>query len=253
MQGFFKFDQQRESLSREAYDAITPKLKEYEKIIEKGDKKLSTRLEYYSMKMLHDGSMDEFNLEERQDFEQMSRYLKDIKINESTNLLNPEYVIQLPLNGEYFENSASQTNASTHKYGDYATIMTIVNAMEKWDKESTYPLRINDLSLLGGAPSTYHHNRSHLGVDVNLTGKNGQPVRYYWNSNYDREATARAIEILMDSAPNGYEVSKVLYNDQEVRNQFYNRKNSYNRQIVRPANGHDHHYHVEVRPIKIIH
>jgi hypothetical protein len=217
--------------------------------------KLSDRLEYYGLKVV---LQESFTNEELSDFNTiMGKYLTGITIDPKSNPMEyDKEIFNFPLSGNFFENSASQYNPEAHKYGTLATILTLTNAMEKWEQVGKYPMLINDLSLLNGAPSCLHPDKynnplPHLAVDINLSGKDGNFVKNYSNSNYDRNATLQQIGIIMDSAPYNYEVSRILYNDEDIIKNSINRTNSDGKQVIRKLDGHDTHYHVEVKPVTL--
>ncbi len=204
--------------------------------------KLSDRLEYYGLKVV---LQESFTNEELSDFNTIAeRYLTGITIDPNSNPMEyDKEIFKFPLSGNYFENSASQTNPEAHKYGTLATVLTLINAMEKWELVGKYPMLINDLDLLNGAPSALHNNVPHRGVDINLSGKDGNLVRSCQDPNYDRVATQQQIGILLDSAPYNYEVSRILFNDPRIQS-------NYGKQVIQTCPGHHNHYHLEVRPTK---
>ncbi len=218
------------------------------------DNKISTRMEYYGMKVAFGGSIDALTETEKKDLLSMNKYTNGITMNEGAVNGNSNYIFKFPMAGNYFENSASQYNAQEHKYGDWGLVMTLVNTMEKWDKESTYPLRINDLGLLGDAPSSLHNGLRHTGVDINLRDKNGNPIQNYFDNNgtinnpinYDREATKRIIDLLINNAPNGYEIKNIYFNDDNLIEYFQNKKNTQGDPVVNRAVGHSNHLDVYV-------
>jgi len=212
--------------------------------------KLSDRLEYYGLKVV---LQESFTNEELSDFNTiMGKYLTGITIDPKSNPMEyDKEIFKFPLSGNYYENSANpKYYPETHKYGTLATILTLTNAMEKWEQVGKYPMLINDLDLLNGASSRLHNNVPHQGVDINLSGKDGSMVNNYLNPNYDRAATKQQIEIFIDSAPYNYEVQRILYNDPVIKSAIF-KKNTYGDKIIQYADpSHSKHYHMEVRPVK---
>ncbi len=99
-------------------------------------------------------------------------------------------------------------------------------------------------------PSSLHHNVPHRGVDINLSGTDGSFVSNCHSSIYSHETTKLQIQTIIENVPYNYEITRILFNDDKIIENFLDRKNSNNKQIIRKAIGHDNHYHLEVRSAK---
>ena len=112
-------------------------------------------------------------------------------------------------------------------------LLTIILAVEReWQLFEARKFGIGNISLAGGI--THPHHSSHmkgLEVDVRPVRKDGlhESVRYY-DSQYDRDATARLISIFRSQAPGHM---NIFFNDNKIPGVQHREK-------------HDNHFHFEI-------
>lgn len=120
--------------------------------------------------------------------------------------------------------------------GQYAhpALLTVLFRVEhEWQAIDKRRFGVGNISQAGGVtyPKHYSH-RDGLQVDVRAIRVDGaqSPVTRFQREQYDRKATARFIAIFFSHPL----VRAILFNDTEISG-------------VRPWEGHDDHFHVEIR------
>ncbi|MBB5609069.1 MULTISPECIES: penicillin-insensitive murein endopeptidase [unclassified Janthinobacterium] len=119
--------------------------------------------------------------------------------------------------------------------GQYAhpTMMTAILRVEReWQAIDKRKFGVGNISRAGGLPYKGHATHlTGLEVDVRPVRKDGQETAVYWyNHEYDQDATAKLIELFRTYAP----VILVYFNDNKIP-------------FVTHMLDHDHHFHVKLR------
>lgn len=119
-----------------------------------------------------------------------------------------------------------------YQYAHPTMMTTILRVAREWQVIDKRRFGVGDISLAGGVPHKDHGSHlSGLEVDVRPVRKDGLHEPVTWrDKQYDREATAKLIELFRIYAP----VVLVLFNDTEIP-------------FVRTAIHHDDHFHVKLR------
>jgi len=115
----------------------------------------------------------------------------------------------------------------------HASMMSALMRVEReWQAVDNRKFGIGNISLAEGSPYPKHSTHlSGLEVDIRPIRKDGAEVAVTWvQAGYDREATAKLIEMFRTFAP----VVLVYFNDINIPN-------------VTPLAKHDDHFHVKLR------
>ncbi len=110
--------------------------------------------------------------------------------------------------------------------------MTLIFQVDyRWSANDNRKFGVGNISLANGVRHPDHAtHRSGLEVDIRPLRKDGKHMRCSrFDSQYDREATAKLISFFMQSGL----VRRVLFNDLSIPH-------------VKSAKGHDDHFHVDV-------
>ncbi|PJZ75259.1 hypothetical protein, partial [Leptospira neocaledonica] len=171
---------------------------------------------------------------------------------------NTKLKYKFNMKGEGYYNVANQTLPETHKYGTKGLVETLSNTIEAWKQMyPNDPIPVNDLGYhtgggdprAGTTPKVVSHHQG--GVKMDLGFMTDVPKtyagEYFDNSHYSRSKTIEFIETLARSAPDGYKVVKILFNDPVVKNYFDNHPDPRMNSIVKPKPGHANHLDVEVQ------
>lgn len=119
-----------------------------------------------------------------------------------------------------------------YQYANPIMMTAILRVALQWQAIDERRIGIGDISLAGGRQTPDHaSHKNGLQVDVRPLRKDGleQPV-FYWDREYDKEGTAKLIEMFRTFAP----VTLVLFNGPDIP-------------FVKKAKKHDNHFHVELR------
>lgn len=141
---------------------------------------------------------------------------------------------QSPMESGYYVYGSLHSRPARGAYQYAHPIMTtaILRVALEWQAFDRRRIGIGDISLAGG-PQTPDHasHKNGLQVDVRPLRKDGleAPVSW-WDREYDRESTAKLIEMFRTFAP----VTRVLFNDSDIP-------------FVNKEIGHDNHFHVELK------
>lgn len=130
------------------------------------------------------------------------------------------YVYGTPLNG-------------AGQYAHPALLSVLFWVEREWQAIDNRKFGVGNISQAGGLKYPKHNSHMNgLQVDIRLLRFDGQqiPVDRFQHDQYDRKSTAKLIAIFL-SHPS---VRQILFNDPEI-------------QGVRPWEGHDDHFHVDIR------
>jgi penicillin-insensitive murein DD-endopeptidase len=119
-----------------------------------------------------------------------------------------------------------------YQYAHPIMMVAILRVALQWQAIDKRRIGIGDISLAGGIQTPDHaSHKNGLQVDIRPLRTDGRedPV-CWWDAKYDRDSTARLIELFRTFAP----VTGVLFNDSSIP-------------FVRNAKRHDNHFHVELR------
>jgi murein endopeptidase len=119
-----------------------------------------------------------------------------------------------------------------YQYAPPVMMMAILRVAREWQALDKRRFGVGDISRAGGLPHKDHSSHlSGLEVDIRPLRKDGRHESVTWHdSQYDRAATAKLIELFRIFAP----VNLVFFNDPEIP-------------FVRMAVHHDDHFHVKLR------
>lgn len=137
---------------------------------------------------------------------------------------------QAPEEAGYYVYGSPEQGAGQYAHPGTLTVLFFVE--QEWQAIDRRKFGVGNISLAGGGEFKPHHSHMDgLQVDVRPLRKDGAhvPVKYF-QAGYDKVATTRLIG-LFQSHP---AVIKVYFNDLSIPG-------------VRPLNGHDNHFHVEIR------
>jgi murein endopeptidase len=119
------------------------------------------------------------------------------------------------------------------QFGTHDTITAIVDVGDTVQlNQPGFPFGVGDISLVDGSPMSPHQgHRLGRNVDIRPMRKDQtpQPVKYT-DPDYDRDAT----KLIIDSFLAHANVDFILFNDTSIPN-------------VRPFQGHDDHFHVQMK------
>jgi penicillin-insensitive murein DD-endopeptidase len=126
-------------------------------------------------------------------------------------------------------------NHPSHGASQYAhpALMTLILRVEReWRHLDTRKFGVGDISLANGTDHPDHESHmTGLDVDVRPVRKDGQRIPVTWQQrDYDRDATAKLIELFMAFAP----VKHLFFNDPSI---------PFARQLPK----HDNHFHIALR------
>jgi penicillin-insensitive murein DD-endopeptidase len=130
--------------------------------------------------------------------------------------------------GELYKKPAK----GAYQYAHPIMMTAVLRVALEWQAIDKRRIGIGDISLPGGGRTPDHNSHmSGLEVDVRPLRKDGLelPV-FWWDAEYDKQGTARLIEMFRTFAP----VAFVLFNGPDIP-------------FVRKATNHDHHFHVKLR------
>lgn len=119
-----------------------------------------------------------------------------------------------------------------YQYAHPAMMTAILRVEREWQAIDRRKFGVGDISLAGGLPHTDHAtHKSGLELDVRPMRKDGlqQPVNW-WDAQYDKDATARLIELFRIYTP----VVLIYFNGPDIP-------------FVVPRKYHDNHFHVQLR------
>jgi len=119
-----------------------------------------------------------------------------------------------------------------YQYAHPAMMTAVLRVALQWQAIDKRRIGIGDISMAGGPkPPDHESHKSGLEVDVRPLRKDGleEPV-CWWDPQYDKESTAKLIELFRTFAP----VAIVLFNGPDIP-------------FVKKATRHDDHFHVKLR------
>ncbi len=120
-----------------------------------------------------------------------------------------------------------------YQYAHPLMITAILRVALEWQAIDSRRIGIGDISLAGGKKTPDHSShKTGLEVDVRPLRKDGleQPVTWEETKYYDKDATAKLIEMFRTFAPVAY----ILFNGPDIP-------------FVQKAELHDNHFHVGLR------
>jgi penicillin-insensitive murein endopeptidase len=141
---------------------------------------------------------------------------------------------QAPMDSGYYTYGQlyQKPDKGAYQYAHPAMMTAILRVALEWQAIDTRRFGVGNISLPGGWYNKDHSSHmSGLEVDVRPLRRDGLHEPVTWrDSQYDRTATAKLIDLFRTFAP----VSFVLFNDSDIP-------------FVRPAIHHDDHFHVKLR------
>jgi len=119
-----------------------------------------------------------------------------------------------------------------YQYAHPIMMTAILRVALEWQAIDKRRIGIGDISLAGGPkPPDQDSHMSGLKVDCRPLRKDGlEKLVYWWEPEYDKEGTAKLIELFRMFAP----VVRVLFNGPDIP-------------FVKKWPDHDHHFHLKLR------
>ncbi len=124
-----------------------------------------------------------------------------------------------------------EPDRGAYQYPHPLMMTAIIRVGLEWQAIDKRRFGVGNISLAGGPKHKDHKgHRNGLQVDMRALRKDGLEVPVMWaDPQYDREATAKLIDLFRTFAP----VQLVLFNDASIP-------------FVKWARGHDDHFHLEL-------
>ena len=130
--------------------------------------------------------------------------------------------------GGYYTHGTPENGAG--QYADPRMMTFLMMVAHRWCAVDDRKFGVGNISLAGGVPYPEHRShRSGLDVDIRPLRKDGKraPVSCADSANYDREGTAKLIDIMLKTGM----VEKLFFNDTKIPR-------------VRSWPGHSDHFHI---------
>jgi penicillin-insensitive murein endopeptidase len=141
---------------------------------------------------------------------------------------------QAPMDSGYYVygDLFDQPAKGAYQYAHPTMMTTILRVGLEWQATERRRFGVGDISLANGVPTPDHHtHRTGLEVDVRPLRKDDrEDAVSWWDTAYDRAGTEKLIELFRTFGS----VELVLFNDSHISR-------------VRPAGGHDNHFHLKLR------
>ncbi|NRR33909.1 penicillin-insensitive murein endopeptidase [Oxalobacteraceae bacterium] len=141
---------------------------------------------------------------------------------------------QAPMDSGYYVygNFRGRPAKGAYQFAHPIMMTAILRVALEWQAIDKRRIGIGDISLAGGSrPPDHDSHRSGLELDVRPLRKDGheESIRW-WEPQYDKESTAKLIELFRTFAP----VVTVLFNGPDIP-------------FVNHYAGHDDHFHIKLR------
>ena len=137
---------------------------------------------------------------------------------------------QKPEGAAYYTYGTPLSGAGQYAHQKLLSLILMIE--HRWQALDDRKIGIGNISLAGGAHYPPHDgHKSGRDVDIRLLRKDGKPVPVTrWDQQYDRDATAKLIELFFES----HMIKVIYFNDLSIPQ-------------VKPATYHDDHFHITIK------